>query len=917
MNCPTEDALIGYLHDPAGAGAVEAHVSDCGDCTAVLAALMEAPSTTPRARLPKRYEVESLLGGGASGQVYLARDTLLDRRVALKVRQWTDADGSQDRETVLQEARALAAVSHPNVVQVYDCFDSGDGLVLAMEFVEGETLRRRLVRPIEEAEATQLLLQAGQGLAAVHTAGLVHGDFKPENVLLGNDGRVRVADFGLSSLRVHPSLRGLTPAYASPELRIGAPGSPAADQYAFCITLWEALRGRRPSQDDLGGFAIPRRSRDVLRRGLQPAADQRFPSMAALLAELRRPRWHPRNPRRAAAALGAVVVLTFALLAARWATAAKCRSEASAIETLWSTERSDRLRHAFGQAGAEATAFEAFERGVRAFANAWQTERLLACRAGGGSGSSAESRCLDEQLEAFRSLADAYEAPTHLSALDAPRAVRALPSPLGCRAALGEPREASAATAALATIVAAKETGHAADVTRLVPAARELAQASHRTDVEAQLELIAGEQLFELGEAAAAEASLFRAAELAEIARLDVVGAQAWTALGRRARLGGRLAEAERWLSLAEAYAQRSAPVTEVAVMGERVQLLAAQRQFSQALRLQARAIDSALQLTGADSLLSLEQSRGKAKALYSAERFDEAAAVEGPLVERYRRVLGPRHLLVGKVLEHYAAALTQLQRPVDAEVALQGAGDIFVENLGTDALPLIEVLGNRSELMLQRGRPREAEGLAARAEALARRRLGDDSPRTHWAIGQHGVALGRAGHTEASITSLLALLGRPASLAEAGMMAGFAADLGLELSVAGRPAEVPHLLSRFEGTPNLSPRVEAKLLIARLVAERALDAPRDEKALGRLLGLGSRSLEPVFREARALLLARVAEQELRDLEPQSPHDRASAPGQGSAGAHELTYLNALARHGRPTREEATSSPSAPRGRRR
>src|SRR5690606_14002911 len=215
-----------------------------------------------------------VLGEGGMGVVYAAYDEDLDRRIAIKVLRDSYGDAAA-RERMVREAQAMARLSHPNVVQVHDVGDQGGQLYVAMEFVKGMTLRTWLSeqdRPWREIRA--MFVQAGRGLAAAHAEGLVHRDFKPDNVLIGGDGRARVADFGLAGAAGVPdsdseslpdsvvirvgrqsafntalTLAGTimgTPAYMSPEQHRGVATDARSDQFSFCVALWGAIYGEPP-----------------------------------------------------------------------------------------------------------------------------------------------------------------------------------------------------------------------------------------------------------------------------------------------------------------------------------------------------------------------------------------------------------------------------------------------------------------------------------------------------------------------------------------------------------------------------------------------------------------------------------------------------------------------------------------------
>jgi len=236
-----------------------------------------------------RFHVVKRLGAGGMGVVYEAYDPDLARGVALKLVNVA----AKDRETALAEAKALARLSHPNVVPIYDVGLERDRVYLVMELVRGNTLRLwpegRTLR-----EILDMYQQAGSALVAAHGAGLVHRDFKPENAIVGADGRVRVVDFGLACEADEPAratseprrVAG-TPRFMAPEIKAGTAITPAADQYSFCVALAEALA--------LARGPTPRRIAAVLERGRAADPATRFATMGDLLRALAR---DPARTRR-------------------------------------------------------------------------------------------------------------------------------------------------------------------------------------------------------------------------------------------------------------------------------------------------------------------------------------------------------------------------------------------------------------------------------------------------------------------------------------------------------------------------------------------------------------------------------------------------------------------------------------------
>ncbi|HWB78245.1 MAG TPA: serine/threonine-protein kinase, partial [Nannocystaceae bacterium] len=223
-----------------------------------------------------RYSVRRVLGSGGLGVVFEAHDPVLDRLVAIKLMH-AQRKTAAAHARLAAEARAIAALSHPHVVAVYEVGEHDGELFVVMEHVAGTTLADWLAleqRSVDEVLDT--MLQAGEALVAVHAIGLVHCDFKPQNVLVGADGRTRVADFGIAP--AGQAWAG-TAAYMPPEQR-GGDAQPDAkgDQYAFCLVLHEALTTRRPAG------TVPRRLARIVAKGRHDDPRARHPSMAALVA---------------------------------------------------------------------------------------------------------------------------------------------------------------------------------------------------------------------------------------------------------------------------------------------------------------------------------------------------------------------------------------------------------------------------------------------------------------------------------------------------------------------------------------------------------------------------------------------------------------------------------------------------------
>jgi eukaryotic-like serine/threonine-protein kinase len=413
-----------------------------------------------------RFVVLKRLGRGGMGVVYLGWDNELERRLAIKVMR---AEASEDnssgeaRARLLREAQAMAKLAHPNVVSVFEVGTWREEVFIALEYVDGATLREwQAKRP--EREIVAAYTQAGRGLEAAHAERILHRDFKPENVLVDASGRVRVLDFGLARLegeREPAPARGSmdvrlddagvvrggglstpltnagailgTPAYMAPEQLAGQAPTARTDQFAFSVALWEALFGGLPFEGTTiperlanmraGRFApavrearVPAGVRRALLRGLAADPDARFASMGELLAALERA---VARPRRTAAwiAIGAVCTAAAAIPLVRLARPQPCGGGEEAIAPAWSNARAREVRQAFETAG-HAEARQVFGR-VRplldGYARSWIAMRRETCEATRVRGEQSEE-ALDLRMECLQQRARELQATVDLLA---------------------------------------------------------------------------------------------------------------------------------------------------------------------------------------------------------------------------------------------------------------------------------------------------------------------------------------------------------------------------------------------------------------------------------------------------------------------------------------------------------------------
>lgn len=377
-----------------------------------------------------RYSILGKLGAGGMGIVFAAYDPELQRKIALKLLASLPegCSSTEGQRRLLREAQALAKLAHPNVVAVHDVGTHENRVWIAMEYVAGQTLRDwARQRPRKWSEITRVLTDAARGVAAAHDAKMVHGDLKPDNVMIDGDARVRVLDFGLVRVlnsapsttplelestapsgrlvkrRTHSSTRDAygTPAYMAPEVWQGQDAGPATDQFAWSVMAWELLYGERPfiatSKKELGarvmsgqrsppprGCGVPTWLRRVIERGLATDPTRRWPSMAMLLMELERDRTQVRR-RMAAVALAGLAVLGGGVEGwRRWGIAqrvAACETMGSDIDVTWNDDARKRLNDAFQATGVNyaVTTAKKVMPWLDRQAAAWKEARTEAC----------------------------------------------------------------------------------------------------------------------------------------------------------------------------------------------------------------------------------------------------------------------------------------------------------------------------------------------------------------------------------------------------------------------------------------------------------------------------------------------------------------------------------------------------------
>ncbi|MCB9561644.1 MAG: serine/threonine protein kinase [Kofleriaceae bacterium] len=662
MPCLDDDTVWQLVQGELAVAAMaraEAHLDGCGDCRAVVATVARGSrpdgddggadaagdadvlALAPGARLG-RYVVGERLGSGAMGVVYAAWDPHLDRRVALKVLR-DDGDAADAARPRLQrEAQAMAKLADPHVVAVHEVGTAGGRVYVAMELVAGATLRAWA--PARSwRQVCDVLVQAGRGLAAAHAAGLIHRDVKPDNVIVGDDGRARIGDFGLArgagvdgaaaagadgggadvavvdddgAAAVTLTRTGVvvgTPAYMAPEVLRGGAADARADQFGFCVTAFEALHGVRPyagaswqallASIDAGAItrgpgAVPAWLDAILARGLAASPASRWPSLTALLdaIDARRHRRRHAWAWAGGAALAASAVTAAVVVAATGAAPAaapRCDTGAAQLATVWDADARARSPRRWARStgrGVGARRRRAHGRRAR------RLDRAVGGRPGravpghhrhprgGADAAATRGRCFERRRDELAALVARLETADRAIALRAVDAVAALPEPAECAAlAAGAADPLPAEPAQRAAAVDAQR--------RIATARAALAVGDHARALADSAPLIADAEAS--GHApTVAEAQLVRAAALRAAGDLRAAEDPALASLWAAERGHDDVGAAQAWLEL-------------VSLAGERRDLDEAE--------VRARHADAAIARAGAPEALAarLELARG------------------------------------------------------------------------------------------------------------------------------------------------------------------------------------------------------------------------------------------------------------------------------------------------------------------
>ena len=732
-----------------------------------------------------RYTVLGKVGEGGMGVVFAAHDPELDRRVALKLLTAERAGhGPEPKQRLLAEARAMARVAHPNVVAVFEAGlhepEIGEASVfVAMEFVEGQTLRDWVdeTRP-KWTRTLEVYREAGRGLAAVHDAGLVHRDFKPDNAMIDESGRVFVMDFGLArdtgfeapaidspsaaatligKLTRTGALLG-TPAYMAPEQFAGNVADARSDQYSFCVALYEALWRRRPYDANtpvaLAATLIdeeppkipppddvPRGVRAAILRGLAPNPDLRWPTMDMLVAEL-----SPR--RRSRRILVGVTGIATAVVATSYAAisgpeTSACAGAEEAIAETWNPKRAEEVVRAFDRAAPTwgATAAQHATSLVDAYAERWANEHASACRSAlddestGDALLDARMRCLTRRQGELASVIDALATADAGVVIHYERALEGLVEPERCTEpaylevtddAPDDPRVARRVQELeqrLAAIHTTRVLGAPQRALQQLEAMAADVAALDHAPLSVAVQIERARLLAELEPGQAAFDALERAYFGAVTARRDLEAVR--VALDLAGLLASSLHDldaAQHWLELGQEGAERAG------LTDGQVDLAAAAAEVARA----SGRVGEAIELQVA-SMRRIERECprpcGRAVQRYielsnlenEAERIDDALAYADLAVQAVEATRGRDAPAMARALMRRAESLVDLDRPADAIAPLRRVIELRTRDKGEGHLDTLGAQAVLGSALLRAGETEDGLALLERTADKAR----------------------------------------------------------------------------------------------------------------------------------------------------------------------------------------------------
>ncbi|MGD0529198.1 MAG: serine/threonine-protein kinase [Polyangiaceae bacterium] len=751
-----------------------------------------------------RYVVIDRAGEGGMGVVYKAYDPELERPVALKLlhagpRNGEDAERRSAR--LLREAKALARLQHPHVVAVHDVGTFDGDVFLATEYVEGAPLRSwLLVEKPPLAEILRVMIAAGEGLAAAHRAGLIHRDVKPGNLHVGKDGRVRVLDFGLARAdfseepthddildpppgTAHGSFDAPltraghvvgTPRYMAPEQHTGQPVDARCDQFSYCATVWEALYAEspfEPGDDDYRtsvtsgklravpeGSRVPRHLRQILTRGLSPRPEDRWPSMDALLAQLRRDPAATRRRVLAGAAMALVVgaALGTATLVGAKKPAPVCVGAEGKLAGVWDDAAKRAVSSAFAASAAPGAkeAYARVEKTLDDYAARWTAMRTDACLATRVRAEQSEEmldlrmECLDERLGELGAQVQVLGRADAATVGKASAAAGSLPSLAGCadtaalRAPIRPPTDATARTrveavrAQLAEGRARQRVGDFGAALGIATTASVDAASLAYRPLEAEALYLLADVEDDQGDYKAAEKTMLRASSSAIAGHHDEMLARSLAALVVEVGLRqARFEEAHSWASLAEAAAERGDAFARGEVRRNEARLLYREGKFADARAQSEACLALWRPVLGEDAFSIAGPLTDLGNTYYAEADYARAADMYERSVAVLEKTVGPDSPQLGANLNNLGDVAMHVGQFDRSRAALERALALWTAGFGPEHPKVALALNTLGESWRRRGEPEKALPYYARSLAIYEKVLGPDSPETAYPV--------------------------------------------------------------------------------------------------------------------------------------------------------------------------------------
>lgn len=773
MPCPSADVLAAVISgniSEADRAEFWQHADQCDVCREVCSHGMSVGHTASVSTLPAagpsrtivpgdslgRYILLYEIGRGGLGIVFAAYDPTLDRNVAIKIL----SHGAADPTLLIKEARTLAKLSHPNIVPVHDVGVEQGCAYIAVEYIVGQTLRHWMTQAAGHTwtEVRTVFLKIAAALQFAHEKGVVHLDLKPENVLLDNHGHVHVSDFGLARFwatpTVTPTIAG-TPAYMAPEQARNGNLGPFTDQYAFCVTLAEALCGVRPDGSALKPkVKVPPAVLAALKVGLAEDPKQRFESMAALARQL-----DGYRSQRRTVVIGAAI-LTIGGAAAMWATRShepsssqRCTADADRATQWWApTTTTDVAESLFKTATFQSRQVpQQIAKTLEQYVRGYATQSAAACTRLHTRGETTpalfarQQLCLSQGLSAAQTLTGLLLHSDATLASNAALAVATLPLQTRCADATyllakivpptaDQATEVAALRGLFAQATAYQLIGQFQKATTIVDDLATKAQTLGYQPLIAEVLFLQADLRYRSGDAAAAATGLQRAATLAAQAKDDELSARAWTLLaGVVGYAQGKAAEGHSLATQADAWLVRAAnpPDVDADLAEIHALLFDVDGKLDEAKPFYEKALRVRQELYGAQHLLVAQSLNNLAAIPFQRGQLDEAQAL-------HQRALAIRIARLGEVSPDVAVSVNALAQ-IDAargdldkaRLGFERAIAIWSATIGADHTDTAAAHNELGNVLRRMARLPEATTHLTQAMTIWQAKLGADHPNT------------------------------------------------------------------------------------------------------------------------------------------------------------------------------------------